>query len=221
MRTIPFRRGVLTKALVVSLGCVALGGVAVAATGHLPGAAQRVSPTAGIASKTGAPATPTAGSGAHAGVGVHGTGAPAVRPTGLPGLPGPGGPGDPRHGVDDHAVWLCRAVTEAGRRAPVVLTKSQAFQDMQVRAGGPDKVAPYCAKLVWQWCGAHKWPASHPMAFEGRSVVIRCVRPTTPPSRVPGGAPTAGPTGSVTGVPVHPTSPAGRVAPPSGGPATN
>lgn len=196
--------GLAVKVIAVAAASVAVGGVAVAASGHLPATSpstRQVTATAhastestddvdaagpvgnGVApSRHVSPPTsrPTAPPDAR----------PSTRPTGLPTeLAG-------RHGVL-MAVGLCRAWTEALTNAPDTLTRSSALRDLSARAGGPDRVRAYCDDLVNNWClTTHRGPGSQPTASgstngvtptaDGRAATANCARPTAvPPTATP------------------------------------
>lgn len=202
VRTLMLSRTLVAKVLATTTAVVAIGGVAVAATGHLP-----------------APHLPARATSAHPAV------TPTAKPTDRDGdhdRTGPVRTGDPSHDPrhrDDvlPAVGLCRAWSDVSRNAPDTLRKSKAFQELAKKAGGPDKVAAYCASLVDQWCSAHRWPTRVSVGVAGKPYLFRCERPLptakptaipTPGYRMPGtptGSPRTGPPVTVmpTGAPVH------------------
>ena len=174
VRTLMLSRALVAKVLATTTAVVAIGGVAVAATGHLP-----------VSSHASAHSTS-----------AHPTGVPTGKPAAdkdddhatSPTTSSPSQ--DPRAHRDDRlpAVGLCRAWADVSRNAPDAARKSKVFQELAKRAGGADHVATYCATLVDAWCSDHKWPASVSVGVEGRPYLFKCLR------HLPTDRPTASPT---------------------------
>jgi hypothetical protein len=204
--TLSLSRGLLVKVVAVATASFAVGGVALAASGgHLPGshpttpAAQASTTTTRLMS---ADQDGTAdGQGPQRSVTRSGSPSTSPRPEDL------------------HAIGLCRAWAEVtkntGPNGPV--SKAQAFQELQTRAGGAAKVAAYCEGMVTTWCESHRWPSATPVQIDGTATVMRCLRPTTstgpssPPAGVPGGRPSGMPS-------TGPGAPSGTTPPMHGKP---
>jgi len=142
-------RAFSAKALAAALAATAIGGVAVAAgTGNLPvlGGPSDDEPPA--LSGPDAPGSASAGGDASARTGQSGA---AIRPSGSAEGAGASGRPSASAGTDPAAVpdlaRLCRTFTErvaAGAKAREALALP-ALQPLSEAAGGPDKVAGYCA----------------------------------------------------------------------------
>jgi hypothetical protein len=157
--TRPRRRSplsLLSKALAVKtiagLAVLLLGGAAVAATtGSLPtpvqqGAHDLLSPL-GVAVPAGKAPHPTGTSGGT----VH----PSPTPSPLTPRPGP----DPDPSAGPAMAGLCQAWQAQQKGGPGKPTDSPAFQALVTAAGGPDKVAAYCAAVLG---GAHQSASATP-----------------------------------------------------------
>jgi hypothetical protein len=143
------RVGLLAAALV---GALAMGGVAAAATGHVPAPLRDAARSIG-ATVDGADPAPPAPPGSSAASG------PTPSSVGqAPGSTGPGaagsGPGSTATGHDNEG--LCKAYL-AGRGAEQGnKLDATAFQRLAKLAGGRDKIASYCEKVVPGWAEPKK-----------------------------------------------------------------
>lgn len=219
VRTLSPRRSLAVKVFALAAASLAVGGVSMAATGHLPGP-LKVSPLASTSARpTG---TPTAAPSSHDGNADH-KATDKARPTGSP-------TGRPAHRQDqEHAIGLCRAWSEITKNDAAALTRSARFQELVGSAGGADKVLGFCDRQTTAWCEEHRWPGAAPVQIDGTPITIRCVRPTDKPTDKPGGKPSAHPTGPINGNPGspgkggQPTHPGGdKPAPlPTGAPVRN
>jgi hypothetical protein len=61
-----------------------------------------------------------------------------------------------------------------------------------IEAGGPTRVAAFCADVTRTWCENHRWPGAEqakmdgkPLKVDGKPLVIRCIKQTGPPPRSP------------------------------------
>jgi hypothetical protein len=138
------RVGLLAAALV---GALAMGGVAAAATGHVP-APLRDAARSIMATVDGAEPAPPAPPGSRTGPGPTPASAGEV-----PGSTGPGstaaagsGPGSTTAGLDNEG--LCKAYLAGQGAEQANKLDASAFQDLAKLAGGRDKIDSYCEKLV-------------------------------------------------------------------------
>jgi hypothetical protein len=188
VRTLPLRRSLAVKIGSVAAASLAVGGVSMAATGHLPGRLK----AAPVASTSSHPTVkPT--------VVEDGTGdsdSPSgdqAHPTGFP-------TGQPGHRADSiHAIGLCRAWSEIAKNDATALTRSNRFAELVGVAGGAALVPAFCDEQTAVWCESHRWPGAAPVQIDGRPIMMRCVKPTGQPTDHPADHPTNHPTGALTG----------------------
>lgn len=219
VRTLPLRRSLAVKVLAVAAASLAVGGVSMAATGHLPGPLK----AAPVASTSTRPNGPAAGATGDHGDGADHRSGDQDHPTGTP-------TGQPTHRQDqDHAVGLCRAWSDLTRNDASALTRSNRFQELVKSAGGAERVPGFCDQQTATWCEDHHWPGAAALQVDGAPVTMRCMKPTDRPSGRPTDLPTIRPTGPNNGGPGgpgkggQPTHPGGgRPAPlPTGAPVGN
>jgi hypothetical protein len=146
----PRRRRRAGLAVVLVVGALATGGVAGAATGHLPGpvreAARSILGTAGRgdpASST-RPGSPPAPATRAAGPGDAGS--EGSRPGGATG-PGPG-PSVPGPVVSPNLQGLCQAYVSGNGAQQGERLDATAFETLARAAGGEDEIAAYCQELL-------------------------------------------------------------------------
>lgn len=170
VRTLTLSRGLVVKVLATTAGLVAMGGVAVATTGHLP-----------------TPLTPDRPVSASA------TTRPTGTPTATPTRTHDGTPtrkADPQRRADTiRHLGACRALAENHRAAEDLTTKP--YRDLVTRAGGADKVPTYCGKLLERWCHDHARPATGAAKWGGHTYTFRC-GPAHPVPTSTGGAARSG-----------------------------
>jgi hypothetical protein len=147
----PRRRRRTGLAVVVVAGALAAGGVAGAATGHLPGPVREAARTILGGASGVAPVTPTRPNPPPAPApDTHPTGAGGAGPHGSrPGVATSRGPG-PSAAVpapSPNLEGLCRAyAADAGGQGPAL--EAAAFQALARAAGGQDQVPAYCEDLL-------------------------------------------------------------------------
>jgi hypothetical protein len=172
-------------AAVAGLAALSLGGVAAAATGLAPAAAERAMQTP--RSTSGGQAAAAHGEAATL---VHGPGAAAAADssTGRSGdhATGPDASGAARHGLCQ--AWAAGQGDDHGRRAD-----SPAFEALATAAGGADQVATYCQADASASATHGQRPAARPGSGQ-----VKTSPPTTGPPASPGdghgqgGPPTTG-----------------------------
>ncbi|MGK5739489.1 hypothetical protein [Micromonospora sp. URMC 103] len=193
----PGRRRTLTsiaaRAGLAALAFAATGGVALAATGTLPGGAPEVTTSPPASSAPSAPSTSGAGPSAGGGTGRAPTRGPdaSARPTPAAALTG-----------------LCRAYRAEEGDSPGRALRNPAFAALVAAAGGPSRVADYC-DLVLADEPPHGGAADRSQG-PGRPGAGSGAPPTAPPGQ------RAEPTESP-GQRAEPTEPAGRGEPPGSG----
>jgi hypothetical protein len=149
------RRGL---AVAIVVGALATGGVAGAATGHLPGpvrdAARAITGTetgAETGTGTGTPAGATTGQPSTSATGIpNASGSAAPRPGGAPGSGSGSAPGSTGAGpaAGPAVQGLCEAYAAGNGVERGGKLDASAFEELVAVAGGEEKVAAYCEDLL-------------------------------------------------------------------------
>lgn len=208
------RRSLLVRVLAGTAAGVAVGGVAMAATGNAPGPLKVVPATSGAVHPTSGPSvvedTPSDAAAPRTGNKTHPTSSPTDRP---------GRREDPAP-----AVGLCRAWSEITKNDGVAAGRSARFRELVDRVGDPAEVPSYCEEQTRTWCEGHHWPGPTPVQVDGKPVTVRCIKPTGRPTATPDGAERGPRSGSDrSDLPTHPAGKDSvRSAPlPTGAPVRN
>jgi hypothetical protein len=135
----PRRRRRVGLAVVVVVGALVTGGVAGAATGHLPGPVRAAARSVLDAAGGGTPSAST-----QAGQPP----VPARRPAGAGGGPGSTGAGPGTTGAAPALAGLCQALGSGNGADQGGKLDAAAFEVLARAAGGQDKVDGYCQALV-------------------------------------------------------------------------
>jgi uncharacterized membrane protein YgcG len=153
-RARPPRRRRRGLAVVIVVGALAMGGVAGAATGHLPAPVREAARTIIGAAGSGTPSGPTTGqpptsaTGTPTADGTGGAGLKGSRPAGAPGSgsePGSTGAG-PAAGPALEGLCEAFAAGDGAERGGKL--DATAFEELARAAGGEEKVAAYCEDLL-------------------------------------------------------------------------
>jgi hypothetical protein len=145
------RRGL---AVAIVVGALATGGVAGAATGHLPGPvrdAARAITGAETGTGTGTPAGATTGQPSTSATGIpNASGSAASRPGGAPGSGSGSAPGSTGAGpaAGPAVQGLCEAYAAGNGVERGGKLDASAFEELVAVAGGEEKVAAYCEDLL-------------------------------------------------------------------------
>jgi hypothetical protein len=144
-RARPPRRRRRGLAVAIVVGALATGGVAGAATGHLPGPVRDAARTITRA-EIGTPASPATGQPATSATGTPNAGAAASRPGGAPGS-GPSSTGaGPAAG--SALKGLCEAFAAGNGAEQGGKLDATAFEELARAAGGEDRVPDFCEDLL-------------------------------------------------------------------------
>jgi hypothetical protein len=165
-------------AAVAVLAALSLGGVAAAATGLAPAAAERATQA-----PSGTPGGQAASAHGEAATLVHGPDAASSAGKSGDHATGPDASGAARHGLCQ--AWLSGQGDDHGRRAD-----SPAFQALAAAAGGADQVAAYCQADA-SASATHGQPAAPPGSGQAKTSPPTTGPPTSPGSgHGEGGPPT-------------------------------